>query len=269
MINEIDVIDNKNNRINEQFVIPKLSHIPIPFINNPFMKKYDVNAQELHSTIANFELSASNINFEQRRLRRKYLITLLKAIDQEQQIIININPFVGNIIKQNKQNYDALMILIKRIINLMINEVDVIDNKNNPINEQFIIPKLTEIPKPFIDNMYMKKYDVNANELHSTIANFELSASVISVEQRRLRRKYLVMLLKAIDKEQEKLLSINPLVSINIKKNQGNYNALIILIKRIINLMINEIDTIGKKDNSMFYIVIALSVIILFLLIKK
>jgi len=115
----------------------------------------------------------------------------------------------------------------------------------------------------------MKKYNVNATELHSIIANFELSASKISKKQRSIRRKYLIMLLKAIDQEQQKLIGSNPLVAINIKQNKGNYDALIILIKRIIKLMINEIDVIDKKDNSMSYILIALLVIIFILLIKK
>jgi hypothetical protein len=139
----------------------------------------------------------------------------------------------------------------------------------HPIDEQFIIPKMKDIPKPFINNPFMKKYNVNAEELHSTIANFELSASNISKKQRSIRRKYLLMLLKAIDQEQQKLIGSNPLVAINIKQNKGNYDALIILIKRIIKLMINEIDVIDTKDNSMFYILIALLVIIFLLVIKR
>jgi plasmid maintenance system antidote protein VapI len=282
MINEIDVIDNKNKKINEEFIIPKLNEIPKPFIDNKFMKKYFVNPEELHSTIANFELPASNITFKQRRLRHKYLIILLKAIDQEQETIININPYISSNIKKHQENYNSLIVLIKRIINLMINEIDVIDNKSNPINEQFVIPKLNEIPKPFIDNPFMKKYDVNAEELHSTIANFELPASNISFEQRKLRRKYLLALLKAVDQEQQLIININPFIASNIRQNKENYNALIILIKRIINLMINEIDvidkknnpineqfTVKKKDNSTFYMLIGLAVIMYFLFIKK
>jgi len=142
-------------------------------------------------------------------------------------------------------------------------------------NENFIIPDINKIPKPIIDNPFIKKYGINAKELHSTIANFELPASKISKFQRALRRKYLTKLLTVIDRELDPLMNINPMVAITVKTNKANYNALVFLIKRIINLMINEIDVIDKnyrskpRNNNLMFFILIVVIVICFLFYNK
>jgi len=142
-------------------------------------------------------------------------------------------------------------------------------------NESFTIPNIDKIPKPFIDNQFMKKYNVDPKELHSTIANFELPAIEINKVQRALRKKYLNVLLKVIDQELTTLININPMIPINIKKDKGNYNALILLIKRIVKLLINEIEIIDKKKsklkkkNNNFILLILFIVVIFYFAVTK
>jgi len=108
----------------EDFKLPSISTIPKVALDNPFIKKYDIDVNEFYDVITNFELAASTINSKQQQLRKKYLKVLLKAIEQEQQLIINANPMASAVINSNKDNYDSLITLVKRIINLMINEID-------------------------------------------------------------------------------------------------------------------------------------------------
>jgi hypothetical protein len=65
------------------------------------------------------------------------------------------------------------------------------------------------------------------------------------------------------------------MIPINIKKDKGNYNALILLIKRIVKLLINEIEIIDKKKsklkkkNNNFILLILFIVVIFYFAVTK
>jgi hypothetical protein len=133
--------------------------------------------------------------------------------------------------------------------------------------EDFKLPEFKQIPPVVLKNPYFNKYNIVPKELYNVTKYFEKPAEKLDVKQRYLRKKYLLIFLNIIDRELPTVSSINPIASQLIKSNKDNFNNLIELIKRIIKLMINEVDTVNKSNgdtNNYLYICVIILIVIIY-----
>jgi len=104
----------------------------------PELKAYNITSREVYDVVNDFDLSPVNLTKTQKELRKKYLNIILiqyenlkKALLTEsnpipinQNILQNIPPLSQNSQDLLKANIDPVFNLIKRIINLLIMEID-------------------------------------------------------------------------------------------------------------------------------------------------
>ena len=130
---------------------------------------------------------------------------------------------------------------------------------NNIVNsfkrrEGFNLPEFKEEPLPEEIENILKPYKITQRELYDVIDAFDESPDKLSSNQKELRKKYLQIILQFMDKYKDDLKNmlkekINPTDSDTLKYGLGNVDPIFNTIKRIINLLIIEIDLASETKN--------------------
>lgn len=88
------------------------------------VQKYNVIPKEVYSVVEKLDQPPNALTPDDKQLRKKYLNILLQVIDEQAKYFKGlVTSFVEND-PHISENYDAAMVLTKRIVNLLLLELD-------------------------------------------------------------------------------------------------------------------------------------------------
>ena len=159
----------------------------------------------------------------------------------------------------------------------LLDIIPIVKNKINELTaEKFTLypfpeeGKLLEIPPEF------KKYNINPREAYDVLDDFDKTPDKLTDNQKVLRKKYLNIVLALMDNMSgEAKKNITKMIdndNMNAAQREdlrtyvlGNYDPAFTTIKRIINLLIKELDSNTACNKTPF--IIAISILSVFLVI--
>jgi hypothetical protein len=123
--------------------------------------------------------------------------------------------------------------------------------------ENFILPEFKQEPVPEQIENILKPYNITQREVYDVINDFDEPADKLTLIQKELRKKYLVIILQFMDKYKDDLKKMlkEQLYKDDVndefsKYGLGNIDPTFDTIKRIINLLIIEIDLASETKNA-------------------
>lgn len=124
-----------------------------------FLKQFGIDHKEMYKVLEKFDLPPKSLNDSEKQMRKKYLELIKKEISSKKndfKDIVGSNPMVTQAPELYIENYDAFMMLVERILDLLILEL-----------EPVVCKKVDETKKCPVCNIsqLLKNIDIDTNIL--------------------------------------------------------------------------------------------------------
>jgi hypothetical protein len=111
----------------EAFTLQPYADLPISEEEKEMMQALGVDQKEVYDVIDKFDLPPTQLSPLEKQLRKKYLELILKFLNSEADNFKKQVEGSGMVDANMMSNYDASVVLSKRVVNLLIQEISPVE----------------------------------------------------------------------------------------------------------------------------------------------